>query len=319
MKTSPACRLAVIALAGAALSVSVSVPAAAATLKIVEVSASSELHDDSGVSYSVKNIKDRKQSTAWFESEAGSGLGSWVQVDLGSTQPVVGFRIWNGYWLTTDMWQRNNRVKDLEVELSDGTKHSFTLTDDMKVEELRFPSPVMTRTLKFRVKGIHKGNTFNDTSISELQIFDAKPEPYVLAAATSASSTYPADGDGDYEPDNLGDNVVDSMWCEGNVDGDGTGEWVELDFGTRSRISSLVLSNGNAFGFKAFMNANSATAGTLTFSDGSTAKITIKPSMMEQTISFTPHTTQTVRLTVDAVRKGKEFNDLCLSELHFEQ
>ncbi|NOY26950.1 MAG: discoidin domain-containing protein [Oligoflexia bacterium] len=297
---------------------STSLPAVAAPLKITDVSASSELHDDSGVSYVVKNVKDHKQSTAWFESEVGSGLGSWVKLDLDGTQNVVGFRIWNGYWLTSDMWQRNNRVKELEVELADGTKHSFTLTDDMKVEELRFPSPVQTSSLKFRIKGIYKGSTFADTSISELQVFDSAPSSDVAVTSFSASSTYPADGDGDYEADNLGDDVLDSMWCEGNADGDGTGEWVQLDFGSSQRVSSLVINNGNDFGFKAFINANSATAGTLTFSDGSTQKVTIKPSMMGQTIAFLPRTTRTVRLTFDQVRKGKEFNDLCISELHFQ-
>lgn len=295
-----------------------SLPAVAATLKIADVSASSELQDDSGVSYAVKNVKDRKQSTAWFESETGSGLGSWVQLDLDGTQSVVGFRIWNGYWLTSEMWQRNNRVKELEVELADGTKHHFTLTDDMKVEELRFPSSVQTSSLKFRIKGIYKGSTFADTSISEIQVFDGAPSPDVGVASFSASSTYAADMDGDYEADNLGDGVLDSMWCEGSTQGDGTGEWVELDFGSSQRVSSLVLNNGNAFGFKAFMNANSATAGTLTFSDGSTQKITIKPSFMDQTISFSPRTTRSVRLTFDQVRKGKEFNDLCISELRFQ-
>lgn len=293
--------------------------AAAATLKVEAVSASSEHSDDSGVSYGAKGIMDRKQSTAWFEGQEGSGLGSWVELDLGSTQKVVGFRIWNGYWLTYDMWQRNNRVKDLEVELSDGTKHSFTLADEMTVEELRFPSAVQTSSLKLRVKGIYSGNTFNDTAISEVQVFDDAPASHVAASAYSASTTYPADGDGDYEADNLGDDVLDSMWCEGNTDGDGTGEWVQLDFGSPQKVSSMVLNNGNAYDFKSFMRANSATGATLTFSDGSSQKITIKPTMMDQTISFTPKTTSSVRITFDEIRAGKEFNDLCISELRFEQ
>ncbi|MCK6505332.1 discoidin domain-containing protein [Myxococcota bacterium] len=293
-------------------------PAALArTLPVKDVSASSAHSDDSGVSYEAASIKDRKQSTAWFEGDSGSGLGAWVEVQLDGSQTVTGFRVWNGYWLTYDMWQRNNRAKEIEVLLSDGSQHDFTLSDEMKPQDIRFPKAVTTSSVKIRIKGIYKGTTFNDTALSELQVFNDEAESFVLPAGFTASSTYPADNDGDYEPDNLVDGVLDSMWCEGNKAGDGVGEWVEFDLGGSKKVSSLVMNNGNAYGFSSFMNANSATSATLTFSDGSKQQITIKPSMMDQTISFSPKTTSTVRITFDAIRKGKEFNDLCISEAHF--
>ena len=65
------------------------------------------------------------------------------------------------------------------------------------------------------------------------------------------------------------------------------------------------------------MKANSATAATLAFDGGATETIAIKPSMMSQTISFPAKTTAKVKMTITAVRKGKEFNDLCLSEVNF--
>ncbi len=290
--------------------------AQARDLAVVEVTSSSEHSDDSGVSYAPKNVKDRKQTSAWFEGEEGSGLGAWIQLDLGQSQTITGLRVWNGYWLNEDMWQRNNRVKDLEVELSDGSKHSFTLQDVKAIEELRFPKAVSTQTVKLRIKGIHRGNTFNDTAISEVQIFDASPSEVVVPASFTASTTYPADGDANYEPGNVGDGLLDSMWCEGSKDGDGTGEWIELDFGSSAKVGGLVLSNGNALDLKSFMAANSAVKGTVTFSDGSKEALTIKPSMMEQTIRFaSPRTASSLRLSFDEVRKGKEFNDLCISEL----
>ena len=292
-------------------------PAAAGTLKITGATASSETHDNSGVSYAAKNVKDGKQGTAWFEGDDGSGLGSWVQVDLDGEQTVTGFRIWNGYWLTYDMWKRNNRVKTLEVEGEDGSEQSFTLTDDMKPEELHFDKPMKTSSLKFRIKGIYAGNTFNDTAISELRILDATPDDFLVPTAYSASTTYPADTDGDYEANNVGDEILDSMWCEGNKDGDGTGEWLQMDFGRSRKVGKLVLVNGNADGFSAFMNANSATAATLTFSDGTTQAITIKPTLIEQTIPVGPKTTSSVKITFDGVHKGKQFNDLCISEARF--
>lgn len=289
-------------------------PALAKPISTSGISASSTYPAQEGVNYEAKNLGDRKQATAWFEGDDGSGLGSYIEVDLGGSKAVTGFRIWNGYWLTYDMWQRNNRVKNLEVETAEGEEFSFTLTDEMKPEDIRFPKAVTTSKLTFRIKGIYSGNTFNDTAISELQVFDDAPSEAVAVSAYSASSTYPEDGDGDYEADNLGDGVLDSMWCEGDKEGDGTGQWVEFALAGSSKVSKLELVNGNAFSFSSFMGANSATGATLTFSDGSTETITIKPSLMPQTISFSPKTTSKVRMTFTEVRKGKEFNDLCISE-----
>lgn len=292
-------------------------PTLAKPVDIAGVSASSTYPAQEGVTYEAKNIKDRKQASAWFEGDEGSGLGSYIEVDLGGSKTVTGFRIWNGYWLSWDMWQRNNRVKELEVETAEGQDFSFTLKDDMKPEDLRFSKPVTTSKLTFRIKGIHSGNTFNDTAISELQVFDDSPSEYVAVSAYSASSVYPEDADGDYEADNLGDGVLDSMWCEGDKEGDGTGQWVELDLGGSKTISKIELVNGNAFSFGSFMKSNSATAATLTFSDGSSETISIKPSLMPQTIPFGSRSTSKVRITFDGVRKGKEFNDLCISEAVF--
>ncbi|RME22349.1 MAG: hypothetical protein D6798_16035 [Deltaproteobacteria bacterium] len=291
--------------------------AMARPVQIAGATASSTYPPQEGTSYEARNLYDRKVATAWFEGDDGSGLGAWVELDLGGPHTLTGLRIWNGYWLTWDMWQRNNRVKNLEVETADGQEFSFELTDEMKPEDIRFPKAVTTDRLKLRIKGIHKGNTFNDTAISEIQVLDDQPPEFVVPTGFQASSTYPEDGDGDYEAENLADGILDSMWCEGDKEGDGTGQWVQEDFGAPTRVSKLVIYNGNAFSFSSFMKANSATAATLTFSDGSTESIAIKPSMMKQTISFTPHTTSSVRITFDTVRRGKEFNDLCISEAVF--
>ena len=289
--------------------------AAAKPLDTISITASSTYPEQGGVSYEAKNLADSKKAMAWFEGASGSGLDSTVTMDLGGSRIVTGFRILNGYWLSSDMWQRNNRVKNLDVELSDGTRHSFELSNEMVAQDIRFPTAVTTSSLLFRIKGVHQGTTFNDTAISELRVFDDTPPAAVEATRQTASSFYPEDADGDYGPDNLVDGIVDSMWCEGDKAGDGTGQWIELGFDGSESVSKLEISNGNAAGFSSFMNANSATAATLTFSDGSTEAIALKNSFMKQTIAFSPRRTSSVRLTFTEVRKGKEFNDLCVSEL----
>jgi hypothetical protein len=66
------------------------------------------------------------------------------------------------------------------------------------------------------------------------------------------------------------------------------------------------------------MKGNRVTSATLTFSDGATETVAIKNSMMCQTVTFPSHQTSSVRVTVTEVSKGKEYNDLCISEARFK-
>jgi hypothetical protein len=106
------------------------------------------------------------------------------------------------------------------------------------------------------------------------------------------------------------------MWCEGNKTGDGTNEWLELDLGVSTSVSRLVLRNGSAYSFTYFMKANRGTTATLTFGDGSTEAITLKDTISEQTISFAARSTSKVKITFTGVKKGSEYNDLCISEAY---
>ena len=292
-------------------------PAAAAIVKPTSWTASSSASGADGVSYDVANLADAKQSNAWIEGDEGSGLGSWALADLGGEKTISGFTIWAGCWYTQEYWGRYNRPKLLVVEFADGTSQEFTLTDEYKPQEIKFTSPKATSSVKFKVKGVYNGNTFNDTAISEVVFHDGAKSAWTAVSKHAASTTFPPDADGNYEARNTNDGIVDSMWCEGNPKTDGTAEWIEWDFGGAQTVSKLVLRNGNAYSFSYFMKTNRATAATLSFSDGTSEAITIKDTMSEQSIPFASRSTSKVRLTVNTVKKGSEFDDLCLSEANF--
>ncbi len=292
----------------------------ARTLKISATSSSSTYPEEKGVNYDPKNVKDAKLSTAWFEGEDGGGLGSWIQLDLDGPQQVSGVKIWNGYWLTADLWKRNNRMKDIDVETSDGQKFPFTLKDEMTVETLRFPTTVTTSSIKIRFKSIHKGSTFNDTAVSEVQVLDPTPAMTVPVAGYTASSTYPADADGIYVADNLGDGMIDSLWCE-NAKTDGTGEWVQFTFASSHALQAMTIRNGNTTNLQLFMSGSHAAGVTLAFSDGTTQQIPLKASINDQLIPLGGKSTSTVKLTVTGVQKGQDpgNTDLCFSEISFTE
>ncbi len=298
------------------LSVGLLAPAEAAVVKPTTWSASSSAPGSDGVSYDIANVADARQSSPWVEGDEGSGLGSWVLADFGGEKTITGFTVWAGVWYTQEYWGRYNRPKTLLVEFSDGTTQEVTLADEFKPQTITFNAPKKTTSVKMKVKGIHTGNTFNDTGLSEVVFHDGAPSAYLPVKSYKTSSTFPPDGDGNYEPVNTADGILDSMWCEGNKTGDGTSEWFEVDLGASQEVSRLVLRNGNAYSFSYFMKSNRATAATLTFSDGSSETIAVKDSISEQTVTFPSHATSKVRVTFTSVKKGSEFNDLCISEAY---
>jgi hypothetical protein len=290
----------------------------AATIKPVGVEASSYLVSDKGEAYEGKGIADGKLDKGWLEGADNSGLGSWVKIDLGGTQTVTGLRVWNGYWISHDFWTRHNRVKEMEVEFSDGAKETFILTDEFKAEEVRFKAAKSTDFVKVKLKSVYRGSTFNDTGFAEIQVMGKGPSSFVVPVAYRPSSVLEGEGE-NYSAEQLHDGLVDSLWCEGNAEGDGTGESIEFDFGRPTSVSTLKLRNGSAGSFSSFVAANRAKAARLTFSDGSSQDIAIKTTLMEQSIGFSAKTTSKVTLTFTEVVKGTRYNDLCLAEARFEK
>jgi hypothetical protein len=287
----------------------------AAPVKPASWTASSSAPAEENETYEPTNLSDAKQSTSWIEGEQGSGLGAWVQADFGGQKTLTSFTLWPGYWYNLEFWQRYARPKTVVVELSDGSSQEFSVADAMKAQTFTFSQPRATTTARVKVKAVYAGSTFPDFALSEVTFHDAAPGRGARVKTFATSSTFPSDGDGSYEPANTQDGVLDSMWCEGNKGSDGANEWIEFVFDGSPTLSKLALRNGNAATLGMWMKSNRATGGTLTFADGSTETIAVKDTMSEQVISFAPRTTGKVRLTFTTVNKGKEFNDLCMSEV----
>jgi hypothetical protein len=294
-------------------------PADAAPVKIASVTASGTKPTDDNGKYDPKHASDGKQATFWVEGGEGSGLGSWVQLNFEGPTNVTALRVWNGSWYSYDFWERHSRTKEVELEFSDGTKEKMELKDEKVMADLVLSKTVTADWVKVKIKSVYSGNTFNDTGISEIQVLDDKPAAHIKVASWSSSTEYPEDADGNYSAVNVQDGLADSAWCEGD-DGDGVGQWIQADFGASRSVSKLQWINGNAMSFPLFMKGNRATDVTLTFSDGSTEKLSaVKSSIRLTEVTFPAHTTSSVKISFDGISKGKEFNDLCLSEAYFHE
>jgi len=292
--------------------------ASAARVKATKVEASSYYPPEDGVTYMPKNVTDGKLVTSWVEGEEGSGLGSWIKLHVPAGTKLEGIKVWGGLWASYDYWTRAPRPKQLEFKFADGTTETMDLEDKMEAQTFMFKKAHDTSEVRVRIKAIYNGTTWFDAAISEIQLIDVKQPEHVEPKGFQVSSKLPDDGDGNYNPNNVMDGVADSMWCEGSQDGDGKGEWIEVDFGGPKKVSQLSMINGVGGNLSAWKKSNRATRATLTFSDGSTAQVDIKDFFLMQKASFPARQTSKVRITFDEITKGAEYNDLCVSELYFK-
>lgn len=286
--------------------------------KAAGVTASSSYPAEEGSSYEPSKVTDGKVATSWVEGDQGSGLGSWIELDLGGSIAVKEVQVWAGMWYSQDFWARANRPKEVEITLSDGHKITCNLNDEMAMQTCDLEGKE-TSSIKLKVKGTYDGSTWLDTAVSEVRVIDTQDDPRKAVASYDKSSALPTDADGNYEMSNISDGIQDTMWCEGNADGDGVGEWIEFQFDAPTKIANLELLNGIGGSVKYWMLGNRATGAKLEFSNGSSQTIEIKNSGRMQTIPLKPVTTDKVRMSFTSVYKGKEYNDLCISEAYFTE
>ncbi|MEO0600308.1 MAG: hypothetical protein AAF211_02675, partial [Myxococcota bacterium] len=240
--------------------------ASAAPVKIKGAEAKSFYSKD-GATYLPGNVHDRS-TQPWFEGEPGSGVGSWVKVDLGSEHTVTEIRMMAGDWTSETYWSRANRPKLVEIKYSDGSTDRMELTDEWKIQTFKPSSPKATSSIRFKVNAIYSGSAFPDTAISEIQIFDDKPGKTVAVSSASSSSEFPADDEGRYDAGQAADGVKDTMWCEGDKETEGVGEWVEFQLAESTTISSMKVCPGMCASLSIHKLGNMPSKMTLEFGDG---------------------------------------------------
>ena len=285
-------------------------------IPIASIEASSYRAPDSSTKYDTKQLFDGKSVTAWIEDDEGSGLGSWFEVSLTESTTISSLKMWNGYWYSFNEWDFHNRVAKMEVSFEDGSKEVFELDDNKKVETVEFAKPHTGKTFKVRFAKVHSGSAYAErTAVSEIKVYDSTPDTFHVADV-KASSTLPEDNDGSYHASNLQDNLKDTPWCEG-ADGGGVGESLTYTFSGAKKLTNVDIVNGNGTDFKLFMAYGSVKTVQLTFDNGKSQSLVVKPSLMPQTLNIEPVTTKSVTVELIDVKDGKTVQDTCISEMRF--
>ncbi|GAB6178845.1 hypothetical protein JCM14036_01640 [Desulfotomaculum defluvii] len=139
------------------------------------ITASSSLSPAASHTYGPQNVADGNDLTAWVEGVKGNGENQWLQLSGDGKAPIKTIVISNGYCSNKETYLKNSRVKEMELEFSDGTSHVVKLPDSMYEYTLvNLPQEVSTTSVKCTILSVYPGEKYTDTCINEIAFFGEK-------------------------------------------------------------------------------------------------------------------------------------------------
>lgn len=142
---------------------------------IDSVTASSELMDGNNF-YKADAIFDGKEDTCWAEGVNGNGEGEYIEIYFTESMYIKEICFLNGYIKNEDVFNKNGKIKRVEVTFSDGYTYEQALGDWTynEVEEqsfddrIYFDEAICTEYLKVTILEAEAGEKYSDTCLSEL-------------------------------------------------------------------------------------------------------------------------------------------------------
>ena len=136
---------------------------------VKDVSASSYL-SEKNIKHLPDRIMDGDVTTAWVEGSDGNGEGESITFTFGDLYVVSDIKIWNGYQKSEDLYYKNARPSELELEFSDGSTERISLQDIASgFQEFALERHV-TSYVKIKIISTYDGNKYEDTVISEVEL-----------------------------------------------------------------------------------------------------------------------------------------------------
>lgn len=302
------------------LAVLIALPAtaSAAQLKVASITSNSVLTDaEKGIIYSPENVLDDEVATMWIEAEGAAGLGKFIEVTFDGEVELAKIRIWGGCFVDKEWWERHNRVAQIEAKYPDFSSEKFEIEDKMEAQWMTLAEPKKLTRFKLYLRRVEAGNTWNDTAITKMEFFDKEgPVGRVEGMSATASSTF--ENDAAWAASLAVDGWTDTHWIEG-AEGDGDGEFLEVDLGGSKSLRKFAISTGYDATESHFNANNRAGKVSLTFSDGSSQSFDLADERGLQTFDLKPVTASKVKVTFGKIRKGATNNDLYIGEVRFSE
>lgn len=159
----------------------------------------------------------------------------------------------------------------------------------------------------------------NVQRLVELPVKSRQPRNLTPFAMPSVSSRLPADEGGAYQAWSAVDGLLSEPWCEGTR-GSGIGEWLQLDFTAPVDITEIRLANGFQSGDFLYV-LNSRPQAVSIVADGEWIDEWVLADQRDwQSYTLggdvTPGITATsLRLVIEDIIEGWEFDDTCIAEV----
>ncbi len=137
-----------------------------------DASADEVLGDQSGFDYVPENAIDGKLDTCW--AYKGSDRQAALTLRADTAQEVRGIVITGGYAKSESVFEKNCRIKQLRVTLSDGTAMEFSLDEVEGYEGMRvvpFAGIYLTDSIEIVITDVYPGSKYDDVCVSEILVF----------------------------------------------------------------------------------------------------------------------------------------------------
>lgn len=144
----------------------------------IVASASSTLAPVEDLSYTVDNLFDGKNDTAWnHDSQLTDPIGEWILLRLDPAAPVERMDITNGYAKSSEIFFRNHRAKNVTITVrrSDGTSEiqSIVLLDSQQPQPFEIDPGEPVTEIEIHIDSIYAGSRWDDLAVSEISLWSS--------------------------------------------------------------------------------------------------------------------------------------------------
>ena len=146
-------------------------PQSVAIMKGVAGITSSSALKEGNQDYSAPNIIDQNNQTCWADGVPGLGIGESITLTFNQKYNISGFRIFNGYQKSEDLYSKNSRPIAFRIIGSDGSNAVYNLEDSIYEQDIYFDKMINVDSIKLVIEKVQHGTTYEDTCISEIIFF----------------------------------------------------------------------------------------------------------------------------------------------------